>query len=143
MSINLNDIVPVAPAGKTNVTWSKDGSGNVSASVPTSAIEVTVSSIDLLAQGANISATDLVAAGAVVAGLYRVTVFIIVTRAATSSSTMPKVTITWTDKDNSTPQTFDVTASNAGNLLTTFAQGSLILDAKTAVAVQYATASFA
>ncbi len=35
MNTNLNDTTPAATTGRTNVTWQKDGSGNVSASVPT------------------------------------------------------------------------------------------------------------
>jgi len=36
MPMNLNNTTPVAPAGNTNVTWQKDGSGNVSAYVSAS-----------------------------------------------------------------------------------------------------------
>lgn len=32
MNTNINDTTPAAPSGKVNVTWQKDGSGNVSAS---------------------------------------------------------------------------------------------------------------
>jgi len=35
MSTNLNNAVPSAPAGYTNVSWQQDGAGNVSACVPT------------------------------------------------------------------------------------------------------------
>lgn len=34
MPTNFNDVSPAAPAGKANVAWQKDGSGNVSAAVP-------------------------------------------------------------------------------------------------------------
>ena len=34
MNTNLNDTTPAAPAGKINVAWQKDGSGNVSANLP-------------------------------------------------------------------------------------------------------------
>lgn len=47
MNTNLNDTTPSAASGRTNVTWQKDGSGNVSASVANGLVklaEITVSS---------------------------------------------------------------------------------------------------
>jgi hypothetical protein len=45
MSINFNDTTPAAGGGNTNVKWQKDGSGNVSAYVPT--VTGTVTSVAL------------------------------------------------------------------------------------------------
>jgi hypothetical protein len=139
MSINLNDTTPSAPAGKTNVTWQKDGSGNVSASLATSAAQL--SGVDATVQGANIAATNLVASPA--AGVYRVSIYIIVTRAATSSSTMPSVAITWTDKDSGVSQSITATATSGGNTTTTYATATVVLDAQAAAAIQYSTSGFA
>lgn len=142
MSTNINDTLPAAPANSTNVKWQTDGSGNLSGYVPTSAVHLP--GIDLEAQAANISATDFVAAASTLDGAYRISISIIVTQAASSSSTLPSVVLTWTDEVNSTSQTFTLTpASPTGNALTTYAQGTLFLNAKVGFAIQYATSSYA
>lgn len=142
MSVNLSNTVPSAPAGGTNLLWQTDGSGNISGYVSTSARINT--SVDLTAQAANISATTLLAVTA--SGFYRVSAYIVVTQIPSTSSTLPKVTITWTDPNNSTGETFDLTATVAGipaNALTDFKQGVMVFNAKTASNIQYATSGYA
>ena len=141
MATNWNDILPTPPAGNTNVRFQTDGSGNASAYVPTSAPSLTP--VDLLVQAASIPGTDFVAALDVLGGTYRVSAYIIVTQAASSSSTMPSVVFTWTDADNSTSQTVTATATSAGNLLTTYAQAAVVINVKAGFAVQYSTVSYA
>ncbi len=139
MSVNFSDTTPSAPAGNTNVHWQKDGSGNISAYTPTTASEV--NSVNLTAQTANISATTLITPAA--SGFYRVSAYIIVTTVDGASSTLPKVTITWTDPNNNTGQTLDLTSTSSTNLLTTFAQGRMVLNAKISTNIQYATSGYA
>lgn len=138
MSVNLSSTVPAAPSGSTNVTWQTDGAGNVSAYSKTGSSLLT--GVNLTAQTANISATTLLAVTA--SGQYRVSGYIIVTTADGVSSTLPKITITWTDQDNTTGQSFDLTATSAGNTLTTFKSGILQLSAKTGNNIQYATSGY-
>jgi hypothetical protein len=138
MSVNFSNTTPAAVAGNTNVSWQTDGSGNISGYVPNAATNT--SPINLTAQGANISATTILTPA--VAGVYRVSAYIIVTRAATTSSTLPSVTISWTDANNATGQTFLLTPTNAGNLLTTFQQNTMVLNSATN-AIQYTVASYA
>ena len=138
MSINLNATTPSAPAGTVNIAWQVDGTGNVSANVPKGTSQV--ATVDSTAQTANIAATTLLAVTA--SGLFRVSGTIIVTSVGTTS-TMPKVTLLWTDADNSTAQTLDVTATSAGNVLTTFAQFTTVIDAKTGTNIQYQTSGYA
>ena len=96
------------------------------------------------AQGADIGATTLYAVPASGAGIYRVSFYEIVTRAATTSSTLPAVVITWTDRDNSTAQSVTFTPSAAaGNTLTTFVSGDLYVSAKASTNIQYSTSGFA
>lgn len=71
----------------------------------------------LATQGANIAVTTLYAVPSTGAGLYRVCGNSAVTRAATTSSTMPAVTISW---NNGTAQTTTLLASNTGNTLTSY-----------------------
>lgn len=144
MATNFNDTTPAAPSNGVNVKWQTDGSGNNSAYIPAVAQEIVSASLDLTAQSANITTATLYTPSA--SGLYRVSAYIIVTTVASTgagTSTLPSVTIGWTDKDNSTAQTLVLTPTNAGNLLTTYQQASCVIDALTAVAITYATGSYA
>jgi len=104
--------------------------------------------VDLTTQSAAIAATTIYTPTA--SGLFRLSIFLKVTQAATTSSTLggaAGVVITYTDATDSVAQS--VTAllgkqdgtsgiSNAGNTTTTVLQGSMILNAKTGVAIQHA-----
>lgn len=137
MPSNFNDTTPAAPALGVNVKWQTDGNGNDSAYLAGGGIPTTA--IDLTAQTANITPTTLYAVPASFSGLYRVTVFIIVTQAATTSSTLPAVSVVFTDNDNNTSQTLAVTAVNTGNVLTTFEQGDAVINVKDSTTIQYKT----
>lgn len=142
MSVNFNNTTPAAPTGNSNVTFQNDGSGNLSAYVPTSGTLIKASNVDLTAQAANIATTPLYVTTA--AGQYRIEIYIIVTQAATTSSTLPSVVIAWTDQDNSAGQTFTLTpAAPTGNSLTTYAQGILVASVKNASTINYSTSSYA
>lgn len=97
--------------------------------------------LKLTAQNDNISTATLYTP--LQSATYRVTAFIAVTTADGSSSTLPKLTIGWTDPDSGQAQTFDLTATTTGNALTTFKQASMLLDAKKGVDITYATGSYA
>lgn len=137
MASNFNDSTPAAPSGGTNVKWQKDGSGNISAYVGATPS----TPIDLTAQGADIAPTTILTPS--VSGVFRLSIYIIVTRVATTSSVLPAVTITWTDPDNSTPQSVVVTPTSAGNLLTTLQQVTFVVDADLSTAITYETNGFA
>lgn len=96
---------------------------------------------DQLANTADITAQTLYAVPAAGAGRYRVSVYIIVTTVAGTSSTMPTTCVTWTDNDNNTAQNLNTTASSTGNVLTTFAQAIAIISAKASTNVQVKTGS--
>jgi hypothetical protein len=139
MSINLNNTIPAAPANATNVVWQEDVSGNVSAYVGTAAN--VLPAVDTTGLTGNVSATTLFATTA--SRTFRISAYIIVTTAGSVSSTLPKITITWTDADNSQAQSFDLTPTNAGNALTTFEQAEMVIRALTTTNIQYATSSYA
>lgn len=142
MSVNFSSTTPAAPSGKSLVTWQTDGAGNVSGYVATSA--ASKATVDLTAQAASIGATTLLAVTAT--GFYRVSAYAVVTQVPSTSSTLPKVTITWTDSNNTTGETFDITPTLAGgpaNALTDFKQGTLVFNAKTGSNIQYATSGYA
>lgn len=142
MAVNLSDTTPAAPAGTVNGHWQQDGSGNTSVNVPAAAVELTANSVDATAQAANIAATNLVASAA--NAMYRVSITIIVSQVATTSSTLPSVNILWTDRNNGTVQTVTLTAASpSANTLTTQAQGSVILSAQSTTPIQYSTTAYA
>ena len=139
MSVNLSNTTPAAPAGSTNVTWQTDGSGNVSAYV-TSAVELTGDGFNATGQSANIALTNLVATPTT--GRYRISVYLIVTTVDGASSTLPKVTLSWNDADNGQAQTMDITATQTGNLLTTFAEGDAFLSVGSSGALAFQTSGY-
>lgn len=97
--------------------------------------------LSLLAQNANIATATLFTP--LQSATYRVAVYIIETTIDGVSSTLPSVTIGWTDPDNSTAQTFALTASQATDALTNFKQATMLINAKAGVAITYSTGSYA
>ncbi|MDA8170301.1 MAG: glycosyl hydrolase family 28-related protein [Nitrospiraceae bacterium] len=96
---------------------------------------------DPTAQGAAISNTVIYTPPA--NGRYRVSAYIVVTQAATTSSTMPAVNVGYTCADNSTAQSIPLTSTSAGNTLTTLASGSAIIDAKGGVPITFSASGYA
>lgn len=138
MSINLNDLLPAPPAGSTNVKFQEDVSGNVSAYVAVPGL-VPAASVDLTAQSANVGATNLIASPT--AGVYRISAYIIVTRAGGSSSTLPATVITWFDQQSAVAQSLTLTPTNNGNSTTTYQEAVGVISANTG-AIQYSTTGY-
>lgn len=141
MAINLNQTTPAAPAGTVNGAFQVDVSGNVSVNLPLSAVELSASAVDLTAQTADIVTATLLATTA--STRYRISGYLIVTTPGSLSSTLPKLTIGWTDVDNSVAQTIDLTATNSGNLTTTYTLGDAVISALTGSNITYATSGYA
>lgn len=138
MAINLNNSVPAAPTGGTNVLWQEDTSGNVSAYVSAPGI-IAASSKDLTAQQANIAGTNLITSPT--AGCYRISVYIAVTTKGGSSSTLPATVFTWNDQQSGQAMSLTLTPTNAGNALTTFQDAVGFISANTS-AIQYSTTGY-
>lgn len=104
-----------------------------------------VASINLSAQAANIVSTPLFTPAA--NGLYRFNCYTVVTQAATTSSTLPNCQVIWTDAETSISNTVNVTTTNTVNTVGAVGVGpansSMIINAKSGVAISYATASYA
>jgi hypothetical protein len=75
----------------------------------------------------------------VLAGMYRATVYIIVSQAATTSSTMPDTQIQYVDRDSGATITINATAGSSGNTTSTFATATVILNAANSSTIKYAT----
>jgi hypothetical protein len=138
MALNFNATTPAAPSGSTNVTWQNDASGNVSAYVASTGGINPVN-----ATGATDNITAATATTPTTAGLYRVTAYMIVTSPDAVSSTLPALTISWTDWDNTTPQSFVLLPTNNGNTTVTFQEDSMVVSSTSAVPIQYATSGYA
>ncbi len=133
---------PGSSAGTTrflreDATWVAQSSGTA------------VTAVDLTTQGANIGATTILTPGA--NGYYRITGYEVLTRQATVSSTVPSVAVSWTDPDSGVAQgpAFFL-AVNSGNTLGGLSPCNsvggaceIIFYAKSGVAIQYQTASYA
>src|SRR5882724_1531588 len=76
---------------------------------------VSVVQVDLTAQGANIGLTTLVVP--VANGFYRASAYTVTSRAATTSSTMPNVVISWTDADSSVAEATGIVNITSSNFL--------------------------
>ena len=140
MSINLNDTVPAAPAGSTNVAWQVDGDGNLSGYVTTS-VELTEDNVDSTGLSDNVPTTTLVTSQS--NKKYRVSAYLIVTTVDGASSTLPSLVIEWNDQDNGQPQTLTLTPTNSGNLQTTYEAADAIIDVSSSASVVYSTTGYA
>lgn len=88
-------------------------------------------------QSSNQAATNFFGGGST-AGLYRVSVYLVVTQAATSSSTLPDSQIIYTDRDSSGVITIAATPSNSGNTTSTMQQTVLFINVKSGTNIQFA-----
>jgi hypothetical protein len=107
---------------------------------------IPVTQVDLTAQGANIGSTPILTPGA--NGFYRISCYIVLTRAATTSSTTPNCNVIYTDADTSVSETvltglggtlnivgaIDLIASPSGN--------GGIFYAKSGSAINYSTTNY-
>jgi hypothetical protein len=76
-------------------------------------------------------------------GLYRVTVYTVLTAIDRVSSTVPSNTIGWTDPTNSDAMTQVATATNSRNSLNTHVTGSVLIYAKTGTNITLTSAGYA
>ena len=98
--------------------------------------------VDLTGQTANISSTNIIAS-LTATGMYQVAAYLAVTQAATTSSTLPALTIGYTDGNSSVGQSGTVTANNTGNTTTTVVTGVATVYAASGTALTYSTTGFA
>lgn len=92
----------------------------------------------LTAQSADVAANTLVAS--VAEGMYEVCAHVAVTRAATSSSTLPSVVVGY---DNGVGQAVTLSATAAGNTTTTVGRGCSTIVTAQGTAITYATTGYA
>lgn len=97
--------------------------------------------VNLTIQAANISTTTLYTP--LITGFFRVTASLKRTQIATTSSTLPSLTIAWTEGDNSAAGSNVLIATNATNMLAAAIASQQVVWAKATTAITYATAGYA
>ncbi|CAB3782097.1 hypothetical protein [Paraburkholderia fynbosensis] len=123
----------------TNALTSYGGLTLVGEGVP-----VQIASAAQLTQAANVSPTTLYTVPAGGAGWYRVSVQAVVTQAATTSSALPNVGVTWTDNDSGVAlSAITMTPTNTANAPGAFGLGSQMMYVKAGTTIQYQTSNYA
>jgi hypothetical protein len=74
---------------------------------------------------------------------YRANCYLVVTVAAGTSSTLPQCQISWTDANTSVVETATFGATNAGNTIGTFTQGTFFFNPKGGTAITVSTTGYA
>lgn len=104
-------------------------------------VPVQLAIVNLITQGANISTATLYTPATT--GFFRVTASLKRTQIGTTSSTLPSLTIAWTEGDNSAAGSNALIATNATNALVATIASQQVIWAKAATAITYATAGYA
>jgi hypothetical protein len=138
------------PATTSNCTGQSFAQGLNAGGTPICVVAASSVDVDLTLQGGNIAATTIITPSA--NGYYRISAYEVLTRVATTSSTLPSVAVTFTDADTSVAEgpEFFIAATNSSNTLGT--QGpcnsvggpcQVYLYAKSGVAIQYQSTNYA
>lgn len=77
------------------------------------------------------------------AGIYRLTVYLVVMQAATVSSTLPAAIARWTDRDSGATSNATLTSTAAGNTLGTFVSGTVTMSIGSSTTIQWGTSGYA
>jgi len=107
-----------------------------------------VAKYDATAQAANIGATTLYAVPANGGGMYRIIANVVLTQAATTSSTLPNCACVYTDNDSGVSENIAFIPTSTANVvgtvvLGTNVSGMLVVNAKANTNIQIGTNSYA
>jgi hypothetical protein len=100
--------------------------------------------IDLVAQQADIVATLLTIP--LINGFYRAAAYVVLTQAATVSSTVPPISISWSDADLNAAESSQITSANNTNVVASISAPTLqplVFFAKAGAAISLFTAGYA
>jgi hypothetical protein len=126
----------ISNGSNDNVAYYADNTNSQIAGLTGPASFVTATA-NLTAQTANVAATTLYAVPASGAGLYEITVYMIVSQAATSTSELPDSRIIYTDRYSGATVTIRLTPGLSTNTTSTVTQNTFILNAKASTNIQY------
>lgn len=91
---------------------------------------------------ANISSTTLYAVPSGGAGFYRVSAYLVETTAASTSSTLPSLTLTWLDETGTSQTATIVSGGSASNTVGTYARGDFTVYSEASQNISYATTGY-
>lgn len=118
--------------------WRGDGVWSATTGVQVAAVS------NLTVQGANIGASTLLTPAA--DGFYRISCYLVVTRVATTSSTLPACQFNYTDADSNTSGFLTLVTTNTNNILGTNSDAGIsstgYFQAKAGGAIQYQTTGY-
>jgi hypothetical protein len=100
-----------------------------------------VGTVSLTGQGASIGATAIL--NAALSGLYRISIAISVTTAATTSSTLPSVTIGYSQQESGAAISVTPIASSSSNSTSNVQQATLVCPVQAGANITYATSGYA
>jgi hypothetical protein len=101
-----------------------------------------VARVDRTVQGANIGSTLLYTVPSSGAGTYRVSCYVSLTQAATTSSTMPSCGVSYSDLYTNVTASPTVTTTSAANTVGTVSGATTLIHAKAGTAINYSTAGY-
>ena len=106
-----------------------------------------VASISLMAQQANVGLTRLYAVPTGGSGLYRLSCYTVLTQAATSSSTLPRCQISYTDGDSSISKMLPITQASDSNTVGAIGEATgfstFVISPKEGTNIQFQTDTYA
>lgn len=126
-------------SGASSTTcWRGDGTWGSCGGVSVAAVS------NLTVQGANIGATTLLTPGA--DGFYRMSCYLVITRVATTSSTLPACQFNYTDADSNVAGFLTLVTTNTNNILGTNSDAGIsstgYFQAKAGGVIQYQTTGY-
>lgn len=157
VTLDITQVVPIsstpvvtAPTGDSTYLRLDGTNGPISGYNSTlaagSGLAVIAGEASKLTQSANVTAATLYTIPAGGVGWYRPTCYVVISRAASSTSTLPNCIISWTDNDTLVGEAVNLTVITTANVLGTngqIANNVAAFYAKPSTTIQYSSANYA
>jgi hypothetical protein len=148
MSVNFNASLPAAPSGATNAVFQTDGSGNISAYVPSSGAVITNTVLPILSPAltANYNAgsaqTIFTPSAVTVLRVSWSQAIVVAATTGAATSTFPSLTLSWTDVGGIT-RTQTLVSTSTTNTTAVQSQGVTVIYTNNSGPVSVTSASYA
>ena len=127
----------------TNAGITVNAKGLITAASNGPSTPILVASVDLTAQAGNIAATTLYAIPSGKAGMYRITYYVVITQAASTSSTLAATSVVWNDEDTTISNTGAMTGTNASNTIGFTIMSNRSIRCENSTNIQYSSSGYA
>ena len=111
----------------TNAGITVNAKGLITAAANGASMPILDGSVDLTGQSANIGNTVLYAVPSGKGGMYRVSGYVVITQAASTSSSIAIMQCNWSDEDTTVSEGASVTGTSASNTVGTNARGIIVI----------------